>query len=124
MVYSATPSSCAALTTPHPNTLPPCITGTSSCYSASHLTHSFVDCYGKRRTDAWMSNMVTVKMMTKTVKFKSCQMRFINTPMRINNFCVLLNLLKSWNLIKSNRKSKLANSQTNANLLQVSASHV
>lgn len=31
-VYSATPSSCTALTTPHPNTLPPCTTRAScSC---------------------------------------------------------------------------------------------
>lgn len=28
-MYSATQSSCAALTTPHPNTLPPCMTATS-----------------------------------------------------------------------------------------------
>lgn len=41
---SATPGSSAALTTPHPNTLPPYMTRVSQ-YHVSHLTPSFVDYY-------------------------------------------------------------------------------
>lgn len=37
-VYSATPSSCAARTTPHPNTLPPCTTRTSRSHVSRHTS--------------------------------------------------------------------------------------
>ncbi|TNN70408.1 hypothetical protein EYF80_019434 [Liparis tanakae] len=38
-VYSATPSSCAARTTPHPNTLPPCTTRTSRSHELQDTIH-------------------------------------------------------------------------------------